>query len=353
MFLTILAIILTVILVVGIHEAAHALIARIFKVSIKKISIGFGKSLLQWKSDRGCEWVFALIPLGGYVQLQNTRISPTNPKEYPHCFDKKPIWQRVLILLAGSMANLITAWLGFIVVFILGFIHPIPEIQQVQPNSISAKVGMLPDDQFKSIGGYVTQTWSDVGMQFVIYLGKKNIPVILSRPNGQEVKMVLDLSQVTFRGMKSLLAQLGIKPNLSAKKSWLQASSIGDAIHKANETIIHTLYFFIMVLKQVFSGVIPFSALLGPLGIFAASISSLMQGIIAFIFFISSLSLAVGFVNLVPIPGLDGGSIMYAFIEKVRGKPISIAMEVLLHRLAFIVFCVLLVNLLINDLQRI
>lgn len=108
-----------------------------------------------------------------------------------------------------------------------------------------------------------------------------------------------------------------------------------------------------MILKQLLTGVIPFSVLLGPLGIFAASVASFTQGVAVFLFFIATLSFAVAVINLFPIPGLDGGSIVYALIEKVRGKAVSVPMELLLHRLVFIIFCVLLVHLLMNDLQRI
>jgi len=121
---------------------------------------------------------------------------------------------------------------------------------------------------------------------------------------------------------------------------------------QANATIIQWLYFFLMVLKQLIIGAIPFSVLLGPIGLFAVSITSLSQGIVVFMFFIASLSTAVALVNLFPIPGLDGGSILYALIEKIRGKPLSVAMELLLYRLVVIVFALLLVHLLMNDLQR-
>jgi regulator of sigma E protease len=352
--MAIIAIILTLILVVGIHEGGHALVAHFFKVRIKKISIGFGKPLLRWQTQSGCEWVWALFPLGGYVQLENTRISPVDPKEYSGCFDKKPIWQRILILLAGAAANLISAWLAFIIVYSIGLSYHVPEIQTVEPQSTAAQAGMLPGDRFVSIGGYPTPTWSDVGMRLVILWGKKDIPVTVAHADGKEGQATLDLNKVKFHGKKlSLLAQLGINPNLSAVKSELQASSIWDAIHQANQAIGTMVYFFLMVLKQLFTGVIPFSVLLGPLGIFAASVASLMQGVVVFMFFIASLSLAVALINLFPIPGLDGGSIVYAIIEKIRGKPVSVAMELLLHRLAFIIFCVVLIHLLMNDLQRI
>ncbi|MGL5742895.1 MAG: M50 family metallopeptidase [Legionella sp.] len=317
-----------------------------------KISIGFGKPLLSWKSDSGCEWVLAFFPLGGYVQLENTRISPVEPAEYPVCFDKKTIWQRILILLSGVVANLITAWFALVMVYSIGLNYTLPEIQEVQPKSVAAQVGILPGEQLISIGEHATPTWSDVGMRLVILWGKKDIPVILKRADGTQSQVMLDLSQVPFHVKGSLLTQLGIKPNLSAAKGTLQASSIGDAIQQTNSAISTMIYFLLMVLKQLFSGVITFSVLLGPIGIFAASVASLTQGVVVFIFFIASLSLAVALINLFPIPGLDVGYILYAIIEKIRGKPISVAMEVLLHQLIVIAFCVLLVHLLMNDLQR-
>jgi regulator of sigma E protease len=227
-------------------------------------------------------------------------------------------------------------------------------VQEVHANSAAAQAGIISGDRFVSIAGKVTPTWSDVGMQLVVLWGKKDIPVTLSRTDGKESTVMLDLSQVHFHGFKaSLLGQLGMKPNLSASKGVLQAPSLWAAMQQSNEAIGTMVYFFLMTLKQLFSGVIPFGILLGPLGIFSVSVASLTQGVVVFMFFIATLSLAVALVNLFPIPGLDGGSIIYAVIEKIRGKPLSVAMEILLHRLIFIIFCMVLAHLLMNDLQRI
>lgn len=354
MFLAILAIILTLILVVGIHEAGHALAARFFQVKINKISIGFGKPLVSWQSASGCEWIWAWLPLGGYVQLQNTRISPVVAAEQAYCFDKKPIWQRVVILLAGIVANLIMAWFAFVLVFGLGLNYKQPIIQTIEPTSRAAQAGMQAGYQFISISGQATSTWSEVGMQLLLAWGKNNVLVSLQSEDSQTVKtLTLDLSKVVFWGKKnSLLGQLGIQPKLATPWHKLQASSLGDAMGRATQTLVNLLYFFLILLKQIILGIIPFTALLGPVGIFAVSLSSLMQGLVVFVYFIGTLSLAVAMINLFPIPGLDGGSIVYALIEKIRGQPVSIAMELLLHRLAFIIFCILLVHLMMNDLQR-
>ncbi len=353
MILAGLAILLTLILVVGLHEAGHALAARMIHVKIKRVSIGFGKPLIQWTSQSGCEWVWAIWPLGGYVELLNSRITPVPPSQHKHCFDKKPVAARLFVLIAGVLANLITAWVFFVIISLIGIQYQSPQIEAVQPSSISAQAGMLPGDQILEIGGKSTRSWQEVGMGLIVNWGEKDVTIRVKQASGELKDIDLNLSQIKFSGKEnSLLSSLGISPSRSSAKGVLRASTFMGAVHQSNQIIRDILYFFVMVLKQLFSGVIPFSALLGPVGLFAASVASLTQGVVMFMYFIATFSLAVGFINLMPIPGLDGGSIVYAIIEKIRGKPVSVAMEVLLHRLALIAFCVLLVNLLMNDLQR-
>lgn len=340
-------------LVIGIHEAGHALVARLFKIKIQRIAIGFGKPLIQWQSASGCEWVLGRWFLGGYVQLNNTRIAPVKPEEYSSCFDKKPIWQRILVLLAGAFANMLTAWLAFTLVFSVGIQTRIAEIEAIEAHSVAEKAGLMPFDQLLSLGTTAIHSWQDFGQELIILWGKKDIPLVFKAQNGQIKQSTLDLSTIQFKEQGgSLLLNLGIKPNLKAKHQPIKASSLIEAIQYANQTIVHYIYFFIMVLKQLFTGVIPFSVLLGPVGLFAASILSLTQGVLVFIYFIASLSLAVAFINLFPIPGLDGGSILYACIEKIRGQPMSIPLEILIYRLMMILVFLLLVQLLKNDFLR-
>lgn len=354
MLMAILAIILTLILVVGIHEAGHGIAARLLGVKIKRISIGFGKPLIQWQRPNGTIWSWAMWPLGGYVDLLNTRIAPVKPSEEPYCFDKKPFWVRLIILLAGVLANLLTAWIAFVLVFYIGISYKVPQVQSVQPDSLAALAGVKPGDQIAAVQGTATSSWNAVGMQLIIFWGQKDVKVTLKQAQDPVLKEItLDLSQPRFsQKQRSLLAGLGISPDASAAQEMVRASSLADAMVQANTTILHMLYFFIIILKQLFTGAIPFFILLGPLGIFAASVASLTQGVMVFIYFIATFSVAVALVNLFPLPGLDGGSIVYLLIEKIRGKPVSVAMEVLLYKLMMIVFCVLLVQLCLNDLTR-
>lgn len=354
MILALFAIVLTLVLVVGIHEAGHAIVAKWFAVKIQRISIGFGKPLLTWRGKSGCEWVWAIWPLGGYVQLLNSRIQPVPEKDFKYCFDKKPVWVRCVILLAGAGANLVTAWLMLTIMFTLGYQQNAPVIQKIVPQSIGAKAGFKAGDQITSIAGKETSSWQDVGMRLIMVLGKAEVRVDVLDGEKKSRSLTLNLQGWTYkRGAGTLLTTLGIEPDsLKQHRYQVKGQSLLNSVCHAIEKTGQLLLFFLVILKQLLTGMIPFAVLLGPIGLLAASAGSFMQGLAVFLYFIASLSLAVGLVNLFPIPGLDGGSIIYAIVEKIRGKPVSVAWEILLHRLAMIVFCVLLMQLILNDLQR-
>ncbi|WP_025385189.1 M50 family metallopeptidase [Legionella oakridgensis] len=351
---SLLAIILGLLLVVGLHEAGHALAARLCGVKIRRISIGFGRPLLKWQNKTGYEWVWALWPLGGYVQLLNSRIEPLPVQDYPYCFDKKPIWMRVIILLSGGLANFVTAWLALLIFFMIGYQQTAPVIASISSTSLAAAAGLQANDRLISIAGKETASWQQAGMQFIMELGEQKVPVVVQDVSGEKRLIELDLTRWRYTQQKNaLLAGMGIVPDLSSQhqeqvpgKSFLQAG------YQAWVQIIQWLIFFLMILKQLMTGVLPFAVLLGPISIFTEIVASFFQGLAVFLYFMATMSLAVGLINLFPIPGLDGGSIVYALVEAVRGKPVSVALEVLLHRLAFIIFCVLMVHLVMNDLQR-
>lgn len=352
--LAIVAIVLSMVLVVGLHEAGHAIMARLFNVKINKISIGFGKALFHWQGKRGYPWVFALWPLGGYVQLLNTRITPVLPEEYPYAFDKKPIWVRCVILLSGALANVFVAWLALVLMLVLGYQQRVPIIQTITTPSIASNAGLVAGDRLVAIDGQPVPSWRDVGMQLVMALGQANVDVVVDSPAGVRHQVTLHLAHWEFnRGHKNLLQAMGVTPDVSPNRiQRVDSLPLLTACHQAFVQLMGLITFFCVMIKQLLTGVIPFVVLLGPLGLFTAMMGSFLQGVAVFLYFIASLSLAVAVINLCPIPGLDGGSIVYALVEKYRKKPVSVAMEILLHRLVFIAFCLVLVHLVLNDVQR-
>jgi regulator of sigma E protease len=353
MIVAFLSILLVLVVVIGLHEAGHALAARMTGVKIQRISIGFGRPILLWKGKSGCEWVWAIWPLGGYVQLLNTRISPVKKADYSVCFDKKPVWVRVFILLSGSLVNFLVAFLALTFFFMIGFERDIPVIQNVAVNSIASAAGIKDGSRIIELAGRQTSSWRMVGTQLIISMGKNNVAAKILEPD-QTVRVVsLDLSSKPSPQNKSLFSYVGVTPALMATNhETVPGESFIKASRQAFGKTIHLLEFYLLMLKQIITGVIPFSMLLGPFGLLALSMDSFIKGLSMFLDFIASLSLTVGLVNLLPIPTLDGGSIMYALVEKIRGKPVSIAFEILLHRLTMILFALVLMQLIMNDLLR-
>ncbi|WP_419418973.1 M50 family metallopeptidase [Legionella sp. D16C41] len=353
MFIALLAIVLTLLLVVGLHEAGHALAAKFFGVKIQRISIGFGKPIFCWKDRKGQEWVWAMWPLGGYVKLLNSRIQQVKPEQYSVCFDKRPAWQRIIILLAGGVANFFVALLALTIFYLVGHQQLTPVIKDVVPNSIAANAGLKPADHFISIENWPTNSWQEVGNILIVNLGKSAVTATVTDAQQIERKINLNLNANFTKNTKGLAGFLGLSIDKSPQfKQQVVPKSFLAAIVESLRTIWRMFFFLLLALKQVLIGAIPFSLLLGPIGIISVSVSSLHEGLITFLYFIANFSLAVGLVNLFPIPGLDGGSILLTILEKIRGKPVSIALEVLLYQLAFIAFVVFLVQLISNDLQR-
>lgn len=351
---SLLAIVLSLLLVIGLHEAGHALAAYLFKVKIQKVSIGFGQALLKWQGKSGCQWVWSMWPIGGYVLLLNTRITTVSPVDYSVAFDKKPIWIRCVIFLSGAMANLIVAYLALTLMLMIGYNQRLPVIAKVVKPSLAAAAGLTSGDKILRLNGQNTASWPEANMQLLTGLGNKSVDIVVENTTGNVRHTTLDLTKWHYHGGKNaLLLGIGITPELSEKyREHIPALSLLTAGCHAFTQLTQIIWFYCIMLKQLITGVLPFAILIGPLGTFSLMVHSFLQGLARFLYFITCLSIVVGIVNLLPIPSLDGGSILYALIEKIRGKPISVAMEILIQRLVMIILGVFLVQLLLNDVQN-
>lgn len=351
--IALLAAIASLLIVIGVHEAAHALVARWFGVTIKRIAIGFGKPILRWSTPAGMEWALGWCPFGGYVELLNSRIHAVTAQDKPHCFDQRSIAVRGCILLAGILANLIFAWLLLTIIFSVGYLQVSPVIAEVRPHSIAAQAHLLAGDQIIRIANQPTPSWQAVGMQWVRALGNNRVSIEVQDDQGHRSIKMLNLHQRTaLRSSKNWLSSLGIIPNSSSQyRHSIAGLPLEAAMQQAYQACYEQLSFFAIMLKQLITGVLPLTFLLGPLSFFMLMFQSFLQSVTVFLLLLAYWSLAVALINSCPLPSLDGGSLFYLLLEKIRGRPLAIATEILCYRFAIIAFGLILVQLLANDLQ--
>ncbi|KTC65400.1 membrane associated zinc metalloprotease (plasmid) [Legionella adelaidensis] len=352
MLVSLIALILSLLLVIGLHEAGHALAAYFLGIKIKRIAIGFGPPLIKWTNKNKVEWVWGLLPLGGYVELLNTRIGIVKKSEEKYAFDKQAIWKRITVLVAGVATNFFIAFVALIIIHVMGYQRLAPVISEVDPASIAAQAQIAAGDRFLAINNKSTPSWREAGLQLLISLGQNEVPVELITSTGEGKKTMLHLNRWHYQKDENLLKSIGIIVLPSEKPEIVPGINLLQAMIKAAQEIQNLVIFFILLLKQIVTGTLPFALLLGPIGIFSLIINSLEQGFLVFLNFIANLSISVAVVNILPIPGLDGGGILYALLEKIRGKPLSIALEILIFRLMCIFFILFTIQLILNDLNR-
>lgn len=346
-------IIFCLIFVISVHELGHALAAKIFGVRIRKISLGFGKTLIRWESTRGYIVELNILLIGGRVHLFNTRTEPVAAKLYPECFDRQPLWIRIIILLSGSLANAFTAFLALVFMFMLGFNQLQPIVARVQPGSHAANAGIQPNVAISAVANHKTKFFRDVAMQLIMHVGQKDVTITTCKAANdcQESILNLDIWDNNSKNTE-IFSAIGFTPmQVADNEISVPGVSFSEALIKAIQQLTTLTCFFLVMVKQILTSTIPLGALLGPFKFFEAIIDSFTQGLATFLYFMANFSLAMAIANLLPIPTLDGGSIVYGLIEKVRGKPMSIALEALIYRLVFIAFAVFIVQLLVNDLK--
>ncbi|MDG6882195.1 Regulator of sigma E protease [Phocoenobacter uteri] len=198
---------------VTVHEYGHFVVARACGVRVLRFSIGFGKVLWKRTDKKGTEWVVSLIPLGGYVKMLNDEEGFAEHERY----DNKTVWQRMLIILAGPVANFIFAIFAYWVVFVSGVPTVKPVVGEVVPNSIVATANVPTEFEFTQIDGKNVQDWEEVALAFIGNVGSSNVEVSGHLIDSQyPQRFQLDLSQWQFDGNEdNPLTTLGIVPKRS------------------------------------------------------------------------------------------------------------------------------------------
>jgi len=365
----ILAFFITIMVVVGIHESSHFLAAKLMGVKVLRFSIGFGKSLISFHDKSGTEYVFALIPLGGYVKMLG-ETDDASKEEQKQSYASQPFYKKACIILAGPLSNFVCAWILYSLVYSIGFSALKPILGPITPTSIAAKAGLTSHDEIIQVDDTETLSWTKVVFQFVLHAGdtkpllvrtKKICGLDHTAMNCQSTTAThqMDLSTWSLNGLKpDPLGSLGIAPylppNITIRDVMLQKIQYSpiDAMYHAYLQCKELTYFNLIVIKKMLFGQLSLDGLGGPIAIFDTAGQALNQGMVVFLVFLAFMNLSIGLINLFPIPGLDGGQLLLQMIEWILRKPISpIAVEIIV-RIGFAVLLLLFFRVLYNDILR-
>ena len=315
---------------VTIHELGHYLVGRWFGVRADAFSIGFGKEIAGWTDKRGTRWKLAALPLGGYVQFAGD-MNPASvpdadwlklpPAERNVCFQAKPLWQRALIVLAGPLANFLFA-IGILAAFLIAYGQVVasPTIGKVEAGSVAAAAGLREGDRIVSIGGSKVRAFGDIAQMVAPHPGE-TLDIELIR-GGES----LDLDIVAGRkperdefGNEFVRGYLGIGP------SQIEVVPVGpvEAVPLAVGQTRDMVAMMVTGIGQIVTGKRSVHELGGPLKIAKFSGEQLSLGWRAFVAFAAFISINLGFINLLPIPVLDGGHLAFYAAEAIRRKPAS------------------------------
>jgi len=445
---TILATLVTLGLLVTIHEWGHFWVARRCGVKVLRFSVGFGKPLWMRVGRDGTEYTVAAIPLGGYVRMLDEREGDVPEALRAQAFNNKPVLQRIAIVAAGPLVNLLFAVLAYWFLFIYGVSSVVPMVGDVRPDSPAALANVEPGYEVLEVDGNPVRSWNEVNLRLAARVGETGrVELMLGEPSrgyARSYSVPIDRWDVDLE-RESPVTALGLMPwqpeipaviGLLTEDGRAGAAGIqvGDRVLEVNDepvadwiALVHrvqaapeqplqlmlerdgrivmlevvpdsrtladgqvqgyigagvspveypesmqrTLSYgpieslvagvektgqmiglTLDAIGKMIAGVISVKNLSGPITIAKVAGTSAASGLESFVSFLAYLSISLGVLNLLPIPMLDGGHLLYYAIELIRGRPVSERVQMLGLRIGMMLLFSLMALAILNDLAR-
>ncbi len=436
--------IITLAVLIAVHEFGHFWVAKRCGVKVLKFSIGFGKPLWKKTGRDGTEYILAAIPLGGFVKMLDEREGDVSDSERHRAFNTQPLSSRFAIVAAGPLANLLFAVLAYWLVFMMGISGVRSIVGDVIPSSPAAEAGLQSNDEIIAINDEVTPTWLSVrkALAGLSVEGGEAELVVMSSGVKQEKTLSIPKIDMSLDEPTSILQTVGVKPVQIALKPVIDKVLAGGAAEKAglkqgdtllaangvdvgswqqwvevirshpNKTllvqikrageikdivltpldndgqgqigvsvdakqtsipqalkselrfglvtslqkaVITTWQTSVLITKSLIgmlTGDVSTKNIGGPISIAQFAGSSAANGFSVFIGFLAVISISLGILNLLPIPVLDGGHLLFFIIEGIRGAPLSDQAQVQGQKVGLVILLSLMFLAFFNDLTR-
>jgi regulator of sigma E protease len=443
---TVLGFLVVLLVLVGVHEFGHFYVARRCGVRVLRFSIGMGKPFFSWYDKQGTEFALAPIPLGGYVKMLDESDASVSASEKHFAYNNKTPWQRIAILAAGPLANLILAVVVFALLGFKGIASYSPVVGEVEPGSLAERAGVAPGQEILEVDGEPTATREAVMERLIYRLGESGelrltvkdeqgqvqtlslglnawlksteapdpfaglgfefvrptlLPVvhkllpgsaaekagmlpgdrlthldghllsdwqqwveaIQQRPgqsmnvrlerNGQEINLNLTPDSESLDGR--LIGRIGVYPEFEPlPESMRRFQELGpvEAVQYGFSQSLNNVRMVLVSIEKLVVGEISTKNLSGPIGIAKVAGDSARAGLFYYLGFLAQLSVYLAVLNLLPIPVLDGGHIVYCLVEAAKGSPVSEKFKLISAQLGLVLLGGLMIVAFYNDILR-
>ncbi len=342
-----------------VHELGHFLAAKLFRVKVLKFSLGFGPKVVG-KVIGETEYLLSIFPLGGYVKMYGE--NPDEPEdsgvETDRSFASKPVWNRFFIILAGPLFNLLFSVLLFFIIFLfMGVPQNMDKglqsttIGSVGVGSPAERAGLKPGDVIIGIGDKVVNEWNDV-LSTVKDSGGKELLFIVMRDQQKTTIAVIpavDSVKNIFGEEVEQRFMIGI-----VKEELIENVPVGffGALRAGFAQTWMFIYLTFMGIVKILQRVVPASELGGPILIAQLAGEQARAGWLNFLHFMGLLSVNLGILNLLPIPVLDGGHLVFLSIEAIRRKPMNEKAQIVAQQVGIALLGTLMIFVFYNDIIR-
>ena len=342
---------------VFIHELGHYLVARWFGVGAESFSIGFGREITGWTDKRGTRWKVGWLPLGGYVKFVGDlnpvsmpgEVDDVSPEDRKRSFHHRPVWQRFLIVLAGPLANFVLAILIFAAFFaVLGVPRTANLVTAIEAGSPAQAVGIRAGDRILSIAGRETRTFEDISQVVALRPDARVNMQIERQGQRRAIPVRIGSAEETDKfGQKFKVGRLGI---YGGERQYVRVPAV-ELIPAASSFTWSMTRSIVDALGQIITGNRSVKELGGPLKMAQIAGQQASLGLFEFVYLVALFSINLGFINLLPVPMLDGGHLALYTIEAVQRRPVSLQAQEWAFRGGLALLLALLLFTTLNDLD--
>jgi len=339
-------------ILIFIHELGHFIFCKVFGVGVERFSLGFGPKILS-KTVGPTEYCLSAIPLGGYVKMVGEQPgTEIDAEDIDLSFTHKSVVKRVIIVAAGPVFNFLLAIFIYLGIFtFVGIEFRYPTVGNVTENYPAEAAGLKPGDRILMINQTPISNWSDIAT------------LIAGSDGGSlEIKVQRDTDQLLFQIVpreeteKNIFGEdfnryvIGIS---DSGNKYIKHLGVGEALKESIRFTYMIIELTFLTIVKIFQGIVSLKdAIGGPIFIVQMAGEQAEKGFVELLYFIAYISVSLGILNLLPIPVLDGGHIVFFSIEAVIGRPVNIRIREVSQQVFFFLLMLLMVFVIYIDIMR-